>query len=206
MHRARGKKIPEAVRPHRRRRGGAAATWYKISYIYVSVKDLAELTSEGETAERHPLGWQLGRHHPAAGLQPGQRRGAGAVLAQRPRPQYDSSHPRGDAWTASTAPATASGRCGHYQRRRGLTVDGSGGPESPGTPSTPTTSERPERRQRPAAQRQYPGTPHPGRVTSGHQRPARPVLAAGWPATVYTSLHGPHGGRDQFGSATTAAP
>ena len=24
-------------------------TWYKISYIYVSVKDLAELTSEGET-------------------------------------------------------------------------------------------------------------------------------------------------------------
>ena len=25
-------------------------TWYKISYIYVSVKDLAELTSEGETA------------------------------------------------------------------------------------------------------------------------------------------------------------
>ena len=27
------------------------ATWYKISYIYVSVKDLSELTSEGETAE-----------------------------------------------------------------------------------------------------------------------------------------------------------
>lgn len=27
------------------------STWYKISYIYVSVKDLAELTSEGETAE-----------------------------------------------------------------------------------------------------------------------------------------------------------
>ena len=26
------------------------ATWYKISFIYVSVKDLAELTSEGETA------------------------------------------------------------------------------------------------------------------------------------------------------------
>lgn len=26
------------------------ATWYKISYIYVSVKDLAELTSKGETA------------------------------------------------------------------------------------------------------------------------------------------------------------
>ena len=25
-------------------------TWYKISYIYVSVKDLAELTSEGETS------------------------------------------------------------------------------------------------------------------------------------------------------------
>ena len=27
------------------------ATWYKISYIYVSVKDLAELTSEGETSD-----------------------------------------------------------------------------------------------------------------------------------------------------------
>ena len=27
------------------------AAWYKISYIYVSVKNLAELTSEGETAE-----------------------------------------------------------------------------------------------------------------------------------------------------------
>ena len=27
------------------------ATWNKVSYIYVSVKDLAELTSEGETAE-----------------------------------------------------------------------------------------------------------------------------------------------------------
>ena len=27
------------------------ATWYKISYVYVSIKDLAELTSEGETAE-----------------------------------------------------------------------------------------------------------------------------------------------------------
>ncbi len=26
------------------------STWYKISYIYVSVKDLAELTSEGETS------------------------------------------------------------------------------------------------------------------------------------------------------------
>ena len=27
------------------------ATWYKVSFIYVSVKDLAELTSEGEAAE-----------------------------------------------------------------------------------------------------------------------------------------------------------
>ena len=27
------------------------ATWNKVSFIYVSVKDLAELTSEGETAE-----------------------------------------------------------------------------------------------------------------------------------------------------------
>ena len=31
------------------------ATWYKISYIYVSVKDLAELTSEGEKPTGNPV-------------------------------------------------------------------------------------------------------------------------------------------------------
>ena len=45
------KKIPEAVQPDGRRRGGQKAPGSKISYIYVSVKNLAELTSEGETAD-----------------------------------------------------------------------------------------------------------------------------------------------------------
>ena len=60
-------------------------TWYKISYIYVSVKDLAELTSEGETVQRHPLGRHLGRHGPAHRLHR-QRRGAAAILAEHPGP------------------------------------------------------------------------------------------------------------------------
>ena len=56
-------------------------TWYKISYIYVSVKDLAELTSEGETAGGTLPDGRLGRHGAAPRL-PGQRCGAGAVLAE----------------------------------------------------------------------------------------------------------------------------
>lgn len=53
---------------------------YKISYIYVSVKDLAELTSEGETAGGTlPDGSWAARSAPRL---PGQRCGAGAVLAE----------------------------------------------------------------------------------------------------------------------------
>ncbi len=53
--------------------------WYKISYIYVSVKDLAELTSEGEVSSG-----TLGRH---GGIRTAhrlhrQRRGTAAVLAE----------------------------------------------------------------------------------------------------------------------------
>ena len=36
------------------------STWYKISYIYVSVKDLAELTSEGEVSEGSVSGGEWG--------------------------------------------------------------------------------------------------------------------------------------------------
>ena len=48
------------------------ATWYKISYIYVSVKDLAELTSEGEK----PTGSQetlTGSNYPGSPLRRGDR-------------------------------------------------------------------------------------------------------------------------------------
>lgn len=47
------------------------STWFKISYIYVSVKDLAELTSEGETADgtQSTGGWP--GHHPGGGAAPG---------------------------------------------------------------------------------------------------------------------------------------
>ena len=50
-----GPKMTQTVKTFQRQFNIAAdgivgrATWYKISYIYVSVKDLAELTSEGET-------------------------------------------------------------------------------------------------------------------------------------------------------------
>ena len=95
-------------------------TWYKISYIYVSVKDLAELTSEGETA---------------GGTLPDGSWG-GTVLRQGSRgsavervqfwlntiAQYDDNIPTltvdGILGTGTTAAVRA------FQRRHGLTVDG----------------------------------------------------------------------------------
>lgn len=95
-------------------------TWYKISYIYVSVKDLAELTSEGETA---------------GGTLPDGSWG-GTVLRQGSRgsavervqfwlntiAQYDDNIPTltvdGIFGTGTTAAVRA------FQRRHGLTVDG----------------------------------------------------------------------------------
>ena len=50
-HRKCGEGIPEALQPDRRTAWWASPPGIKISYIYVSVKDLAELTSEGETAD-----------------------------------------------------------------------------------------------------------------------------------------------------------
>ncbi len=58
------------------------ATWYKISYIYVSVKDLAELTSEGETFTGARAPGVAGNR--AAPRQYRTKRGAGAVLAVQP--------------------------------------------------------------------------------------------------------------------------
>lgn len=60
------------------------ATWYKISYIYVSVKKLAELGSEGVEPDGLPPGWNLPRRTAAAGLH--RRLGGGdAVLPEHHR-------------------------------------------------------------------------------------------------------------------------
>ena len=58
------------------------STWYKISYIYVSVKDLAELTSEGEKPDGNLV----------AGVYPGTalRLGTGATRWSR----YSSGCPK----------------------------------------------------------------------------------------------------------------
>ena len=96
------------------------ATWYKISYIYVSVKDLAELTSEGETF----TGAQ------SAGAWPGTvlRRGSTGRSVEQVQfwlsslAQFDSDLPsvRVDgSFSAATERAVKA-----FQKSEGLTQDG----------------------------------------------------------------------------------
>ena len=70
------------------------STWYRISYIYVSVKDLAELTSEGETSAGDLSDGTWAGVTLRTG-QPGRRRGTAAILAVHHRPVY-RLHPFGD--------------------------------------------------------------------------------------------------------------
>lgn len=56
-------------------------TWYKVSYIYVSVKDLCGADQRGRGVQRHSLGRHMGRHRTAHRLHR-QRRGTAAVLAE----------------------------------------------------------------------------------------------------------------------------
>ena len=96
------------------------ATWYKISYIYVSVKDLAELTSEGEAL----TGAQSGGAWPGTVLRRGST-GADVEMVQfwlSGLAQFSAAIPSvtvdGNFGTATENAVRA------FQRQQGLTVDG----------------------------------------------------------------------------------
>ena len=101
-------------------------TWYKISYIYVSVKDLAELTSEGETSSGTLSDGSWG----GTTLRTGS---TGSAVEQvqfwlNTLAQYESAIPSlavDGSYGAATASAVRA-----FQRRYGLTVDGVVGRET----------------------------------------------------------------------------
>ena len=123
-----GRKMAETVKKFQRQFNLTAdgvvgrSTWYKISYIYVSVKDLAELTSEGETfSGTLPDGsWNLGSSvlkQGSTGSEVEQMQFWLSTLAQ-----YESSIPSvtvDGVYGSGTAAAVRA-----FQRRYGLTVDG----------------------------------------------------------------------------------
>ena len=95
-------------------------TWYKISYIYVSVKDLAELTSEGETSS----GTLSDGTWNGTALRQGS---TGSAVEQlqfwlNTLAQYDSSIPSVTVDGVFGSGTTAAVRA--FQRKYGLTVDG----------------------------------------------------------------------------------
>ena len=101
-------------------------TWYKISYIYVSVKDLAELTSEGEISSGTLSDGSWG----GTALRTGS---TGSAVEQvqfwlNTLAQYESAIPSlavDGRYGAATASAVRA-----FQRRYGLTVDGMVGRET----------------------------------------------------------------------------
>ena len=95
-------------------------TWYKISYIYVSVKDLAELTSEGETSSGTLSDGTWGGTTLRSGS-------TGSSVEQlqfwlNTLAQYDSSIPSVTVDGVFGSGTTAAVRA--FQRKYGLTVDG----------------------------------------------------------------------------------
>ena len=123
-----GRKMTETVKKFQKQFNLTAdgvvgrSTWYKISYIYVSVKDLAELTSEGETfSGTLPDGsWNFGSNvlkQGSTGSEVEQVQFWLSTLAQ-----YESSIPSvtvDGVYGSGTAAAVRA-----FQRRYGLTVDG----------------------------------------------------------------------------------
>ena len=101
-------------------------TWYKISYIYVSVKDLAELTSEGETSSGTLSDGSWG----GTALRTGST-GSAVEPVQfwlNTLAQYESAIPSlavDGRYGVATASAVRA-----FQRRYGLTVDGVVGRET----------------------------------------------------------------------------
>ena len=101
-------------------------TWYKISYIYVSVKDLAELTSEGETSNGTLSDGTWG----GTVLRTGS---TGSAVEQlqfwlNTLAQYDSAIPSvtvDGVFGSGTAAAVRA-----FQRKYGLTVDGAAGKQT----------------------------------------------------------------------------
>ena len=95
-------------------------TWYKISYIYVSVKDLAELTSEGETSSGTLSDGSWGGT-------PLRQGSTGSAVEQlqfwlNTLAQYDAAIPStavDGVFGSRTAAAVRA-----FQRREGLTADG----------------------------------------------------------------------------------
>ena len=123
-----GRKMTETVKKFQKQFNLTAdgvvgrSTWYKISYIYVSVKDLAELTSEGETfSGTLPDGsWNLGSSvlkQGSTGSEVEQVQFWLGTLAQ-----YESSIPSVKVDGVYGSGTTAAVRA--FQRLYGLTVDG----------------------------------------------------------------------------------
>ncbi len=123
-----GRKMTETVKKFQKQFNLTAdgvvgrSTWYKISYIYVSVKDLAELTSEGETfsGTLPDSSWNFGSSvlkQGSTGSEVEQMQFWLSTLAQ-----YESSIPSvtvDGVYGSGTAAAVRA-----FQRLYGLTVDG----------------------------------------------------------------------------------
>ena len=123
-----GRKMTETVKKFQKQFNLTAdgvvgrSTWYKISYIYVSVKDLAELTSEGETfsGTLSDGSWNFGSSvlkQGSTGSEVEQMQFWLSTLAQ-----YESSIPSvtvDGVYGSGTAAAVRA-----FQRLYGLTVDG----------------------------------------------------------------------------------
>ena len=123
-----GRKMTETVKKFQKQFNLTAdgvvgrSTWYKISYIYVSVKDLAELTSEGETfsGTLPDSSWNFGSSvlkQGSTGSEVEQVQFWLSTLAQ-----YESSIPSVTVDGVYGSGTTAAVRA--FQRLYGLTVDG----------------------------------------------------------------------------------